>query len=166
MKARVLIAVVCLLFTLITTAYPSANMNDLAIKTLERELENALLKGDVKTLDRILADNYMEIDARGGVTGKRDVIKLARMRSSASPATSIGPDKTVDEISTRFYENTAIVAGRTTIRYPFMEYQTTPPKSRFQNPVLIDQERFLRVYAKVKGTWKLVSSQTTSIAKR
>jgi len=143
-----------------------ANKRDSIINKLERELASALLKGDTAALDRILANDYIEINAQGGVKKKLDVIALARARSAVSQGVSIGPEKTVDDLTVRLHGDSALVIGRTTIRYQFMENQTSSSQAQPQGPVIVDQERFIRTYAKVAGRWQLIAWQTTSIAKQ
>ena len=141
------------------------NADEKAIQQVERELETALLKGDSATLDRILADDYVEIDAQGGVKKKTDVLALARAQSAAPRGVSVGPDITVDGLTIRIHGDSAAVVGRTTIRYQFMENETSVPQTQPQTPANVNQERFIRSYAKLDG-WQLVTWQTTSIAKR
>jgi hypothetical protein len=167
MTNKIVVAALGLVLTLsLCSAQNPKKSSDMAIKTLERELEAALLKGDSGTLDRILADDYIEIDAQGGLKKKADLIAVSQAKRAGSGAVVVGPDKTVDNLTIRLHGDTALVAGRTTIRYQFMEYQKASPQSLSQNPVTVDQERFIRTYAKVDGRWQLVSWQTTSIAKR
>ncbi|HUS10812.1 MAG TPA: hypothetical protein VMZ30_10125, partial [Pyrinomonadaceae bacterium] len=73
---------------------------------------------------------------------------------------------TVDDLTIRLHGDSALVVGRTTIRYQFIENQTLSSPTQPQRPVIVDQERFIRTYAKVNGRWQLVSWQTTSIAKQ
>ena len=165
MMSKVAVAVLGLVLALSACyAQEQGNKSELPIKNLERELEAALTKGDAVTLDRLLAPDYLEIDARGGVKKKTDVLALARSVSSKPRGETVGPDKTVDELTIRVYGDCALVSGRTTIRYQFMEYQTSSPQT--QSPVTVDQERFTRTYSKVGGRWQLVAWQTTSIAKK
>ncbi len=163
MIGKTIIAALGLVITFWYGQNQSANPNQ-AIQKLERELEAALLKGDSATLDRILAEDYVEITAQGVVKKKADVIKVARAMSAAPRGVMLGPEKTVDELTTRFHGETALVTGRTTIRYQFMNYQTSgqPPS---QSPTTTDQERFIRVYSKISGRWLLTAWQTTSIPK-
>ncbi|MDQ2936187.1 MAG: nuclear transport factor 2 family protein [Acidobacteriota bacterium] len=140
--------------------------SELVIKKLERELEAALSKGDYAALDRILADDYIQITAQGDVKKKAEIVAVARSMSAGPRGISLGPEKTVDELTVRLHGDCALVAGRTTIRYQFMEYQRSSSQTPSQNPVTIDQERFIRSYSKVDGRWRLVAWQTTSIAKR
>ena len=141
------------------------NPDEKVIKQVERELESALLKGDSATLDSILADDYVEIDARGGLKKKTDMLALARARSAVPRGMSIGPEITVDCLTIRIHGDLAVVVGRTSIRYQFMENETSVPQAQPQTPANINQERFIRSYAKLDGRWQLVTWQTTSIAK-
>ena len=167
MTSKVVVAMLALVLSLCACyAQQQGNKSELAIKNLERELEAALTKGDAVALDRLLADDYMEVDARGGVKKRADVLALARSVSSKPSAVTVGPEKTVDELTIREYGDCALVSGRTTTRYQFMEYQTSSPQTQTQNPATVDQERFTRIYSKVGGRWRLVAWQTTSIAKK
>lgn len=167
MRSKIVLAMLGLVMILSPRdAQNQGNKSELVIKKLERELESALSKGDNSTLDRILADDYIEITAQGGVRKKADVIAVARSMSAGSRGESIGPDKTVDDLTIRLHGDNALVVGRTTIRYQFMEYQTSSAQTRSQKPVAVDQERFMRVYSKVSARWQLVAWQTTSVAKR
>ena len=166
MKSKSVIAIVVLILGLSPCyAQNQVNKADSLIKELERELELALAKNDIAILDRLLADDYVEIDAQGGVRKKAEVIELARL-AAAPRGVMIGPDKTVNDLTIRLYGDSALVIGRTTIRYQFMENQTSSPQAPSQNPVTINQERFIRSYAKVGRSWQLVAWQTTAIAKR
>jgi uncharacterized protein DUF4440 len=169
MTCKIVIAVLGLVLTL-SPCYAQnrkKDRNETVIKALEGELEAALLKGDSVKLDRILAEDYIEINAQGDVANRAEVISLARARSSLPPLKSVGPEKTVDDFSIRLHGDSALVMGRTTTRYQFMEYQkTSPATSHFQNPATVDQERFIRTYSRTGGRWQLVAWQTTSIAKR
>jgi hypothetical protein len=135
------------------------NVDEKAIQEVERELETALLKGDSATLDRILADDYVEIDAQGGVKKKTDILALARARSAAPRGVSVGPEITVDGLTIRIHGDSAAVVGRTTIRYQFMENATSIAQTQSQTPANVNQERFIRSYAKPNGRWQLVTGK-------
>jgi len=92
-------------------------------------------------------------------------MRVAGAMSAGPRGVSIGPDTSVDELTVRLHGDSALVVGRTTIRYQFMEYQTTGPQKQTHNPVTIDQQRFIRTYVKTSGRWQLVAWQTTAIAK-
>ncbi|MFN2493207.1 MAG: nuclear transport factor 2 family protein [Pyrinomonadaceae bacterium] len=165
MISKIVLSVLGLVVTLLPSPVQNqGNNRELVIRKMETQLAAALSKGDIRTLDRLLADDYIEIDAQGGVKKKADVIASARLRSSTRKGSSVGPEKIVDEVSIRLRGDHALVIGRTSIRYQFMEYQTSSPPAT-QNPLTVDQERFIRSYSKVAGRWQLVAWQTTSIAK-
>lgn len=167
MTTKIIVAVLGLFLTLSPCyAQNQGNKSEMVIKKLESELEAALLKGDNVTLDRIIADDYIEITAQGDVKKKANIIAVARSMSAGPRGITLGPDKTVDDFTIRLHGDNALVVGRTTIRYQFMEYQTSSSQTQSRNPVTIDQERFIRAYSKVGGRWQLVAWQTTSIAKR
>ncbi len=165
MTRKIVAAMMGVVFSLMACYAQNQGTNEVTIKKLDGELEAALMKGDSKTLEDILADDYIQIDAQGGLKRKADVIGLARSMSGVQRGVSIGPDKKVDDFAIRIHGDSALVVGRVTTRYQFMEYQTVNPQSQSQNPVTIDQERFIRVYAKAGNRWRLISWQTTAIAK-
>jgi len=167
MMSKILVAVLGLVLTLpLCSAQDPKKNSEQSIKALDRELETALSKGDSVTLDRILSADYIEINPQGDVRKKADLMTVARAMSAGARGISIGPNTSVDELTVRLHGDSALVVGRTTIRYQFMEYQTTGPQTQPQSPVTIDQQRFIRTYVKVGGRWQLVAWQTTSIAKR
>lgn len=165
MTSKIVVAVLGLVLSLSPSyGQNQRNNSELTIKKLESELEAALLKGDAVELDRILADDYIEIDTQGGVKKKADLLAVARARSAVR-AIRLDPERTVDDLTIRLYGDNALVVGRTTIRYQFMENQTSTPETQSQNPVTVNQERFIRSYSKVGGRWQLVAWQTTLVAK-
>ena len=136
------------------------------VKEIDRQLAAALLQGDSASVDRILADEYIEINAQGLVRHKRDVMAILSARASAPRSKSAGPEITVDQTTLRIYGDTAILIGLMTTRYQHMEYQTSPQPSQLAAQTFSDQERFMKVYSKLNGRWQLVASQTTAITKR
>lgn len=136
------------------------------IRALDGKLSTALLQGDVASVDTILADDYIEINAQGLVANKEDVMAIVRARASAPRSKSIGPEVTVDETNLRVYGDTAILISLTTTRYQLMEYQTLPQPGQLPAPTATNQERFMKVYSNLNGRWQLVASQATTIAKR
>ena len=140
--------------------------NEELIREMDSKLTVALLQGDAASVDAMLADGYTEINAQGLVRHKPDVMATVRAQASAPRSISVGPETTVDETKLRLYGDTAILIGLTTTRYQHMEYQTLPQPGQLPAPTATYQERFMKVYSKLKGRWQLVASQTTAIAKR
>ena len=164
MRVKAIVATLGLVVSLASVqAQNQANADYLTIKNLDSDLVEALEKGDQVLLARLVSDDYLEIDAQGNQKDKSGVLALARARKAASGQT-VGPEITVDNFTVRLYQNTAIVSGRTTITYLVVDYQTSSPQT--QNPAAVDQERFIRVYAKTGKRWQLISWQTTYLAKR
>lgn len=135
------------------------------IRGLEAKLAVAMLQGDSKLVDRILADNYIEINAQGLLTHKPDLMAIVRATAAAPPAKSVGPEVTIDETNLRMHGDTAVLIGRITTRYQFMQYQTLPDAPQTAAPTNIEQERFLKVYSRRSGQWELLASTRTPIPK-
>jgi hypothetical protein len=133
------------------------------IKQLDKKLTTALLKGDLTSVEAILGDNYVEITAQGEMRRKSDVMAEVRMRVSAPPSTSAGPEIS-EETEVSIHGDTAILIGLRTTTYQHMVYQTLPPVGQTSPPTATNKERFIKVYAKVGEHWQLVAFQKTSIA--
>ena len=167
MKFMITIAIVSLMSTFAIFAQGGGIKRiEGIIRGLDGELEVAFLKGDTASVDRILADDYTEITSQGLLKHKTDVIAIVRARASAPSAQSVGPEVTIDETKFRTYGDTVVLIGRTTTRYQFMEYQTSPDTTQSAAPVNTDQEWFMKVYSRRDGRWQLVASTRTAIAKR
>lgn len=167
MKFMITIAIVSLVSTFAIFAQDEGvKRTEGIIRGLDGELEAAFLKGDTASVDRILADDYMEITSQGLLRHKTEVIAVVRARASAPRAKSVGPEVTNDETNLRTYGDTVVLVGRTTTRYQFMDYQTSPDTTQSAAPLNTDQERFMKIYSKRDGRWQLVASTRTAIAKR
>ncbi len=136
------------------------------VREMEGKLTATLLQGDSASVDGILADDYIEINDQGLVRYKPDVMATVRARASAPRSKSVGPEVTIDETNLRTYGDTVVLVGRTTTRYQFMDYQTSPDTTQSAAPINTDQERFMKVFSKRDGRWQLVASTRTAIAKR
>jgi hypothetical protein len=133
------------------------------IKQLDKKLTNALVKGESASVEAIIGDNYVEINAQGEMRRKSDVIAEVRMRASAPPSKSAGPEVS-EETEVSIHGETAILIGLRTTTYQHMVYQTLPSASQTPAPTAKNQERFIKVYSNVSGRWQLVAFQKTSIA--
>lgn len=118
------------------------------ILRLENEGRDATLKNDIEANDRLLADNWVNINPDGSVTTKATLMKL--LKGSAFAIMSIDND----EVMVRVYGDdgdAAVVTGRSTT------------KRGQGSEVITRQVRFTRVYAKNKGRWQVVSAHNTLI---
>jgi len=121
------------------------------ILRLESEGREATLKNDIKANDRLLADNWMNINPDGSITTKAKLLEL--LKDGSFRIMSIEND----EVMVRVYGeggDAAVVTGRSTTK-----------RAGQGNEVLARQVRFTRVYAKSKGRWRVVSAHNTLIAK-
>ena len=112
---------------------------------LEAEWNDAIVKRDVKALDRILADDFMLIWIDGSV-----IRKTAMLSGAASRKTEIDPFET-EEVEVRVYGNTAVVTGRfaQTVRLGAQRETNT--------------FRYTDVYVRRGKTWRAVSAQAALI---
>jgi ketosteroid isomerase-like protein len=121
------------------------------ILRLENEGREATLKNDIEANNRLLADNWMNINPDGSITTKAKLMELLKEGSFRIMSIEI------DEVMVRVYGeggDAAVVTGRSTTK-----------RVGAGSEVLARQVRFTRVYAKGKGQWQVVSAHNTLIAK-
>lgn len=123
----------------------SANaQKDLA--RVREEYDRAWLRQDSGVLERLLADDYVQIDPEGKILSKGDVLANAK---SGEVKFEFGK---ADDVKVRTYGNTAIMTGRWT------EKSTAKGKKSeavMQNVVVLFRD---------KGQWRVISDQVTVIA--
>ena len=113
---------------------------------VREEYDRAWLRQDSTVLERLLTDDYVQIDPEGKVLSKGDVLANAK---SGEVKIEVGKS---DGVKVRTYGNTAIMTGRWT------EKSTTKGKEShavMQNVVVLFRD---------KGQWRVVSDQVTVIA--
>ena len=113
------------------------------IKKIENDRAQAVVKGDVTTLDKYTADDYVFIDRFGNVSDK--AATLNRIKSGDIKITS----NDLSDLKVRVYGNTAVVTGKS-------EAKGTIGGRDTGGPVL-----FTRVYVKKNGRWQSVQFQQT-----
>jgi ketosteroid isomerase-like protein len=110
---------------------------------LEKEFAQAIVKNDVETVGRFLADDWIIIDPDGGIIDKSrflGVIKSGALTHEMMES---------DDIRVRIYGDTAVVTGLTTT------------KGKFSGQAFTTQERTTDVIVKQNGRWQYVFSQLT-----
>jgi ketosteroid isomerase-like protein len=137
--------------------------NEQTVKKLDRELSDAIMKGDAATVDRLLADDYIEVTAQGTLQNKADIMAFVRARAAAPKAISVGPEISLQETKLNTYGDIAVWVGLKITKYPHMDYQVAPGSGQLPPPDITDRERFMKVYARRTGRWQLVASQTTNV---
>jgi ketosteroid isomerase-like protein len=113
---------------------------------VRKQLENwldALKRGDMAALNRIIADDFMIIGAEGTVRSKDE--DLAPIKSGALKFESL----TTEGVRVFVYGDTAVVTGIGIY------------KGNFKGRAVNIRERFFDVYQRRKGQWKVVASRST-----
>ena len=116
-----------------------------AVRQAERAWAQAALKGDAAALDKILADDMTHTHGGGRTESKAQFLEA--IRSGAQKYEAID----YDEIKVRVYGSTAIVTSEPNIR----TVNSGVPSG--------SHSRFLHVYVKQGGAWRLVAHQSTRI---
>lgn len=113
---------------------------------LENAWRDAILRGNVTTLDRLMADDYLAITSSGALQTKEQT--LAYLRSGQLRFTSLQ----LFDRKIRFYGKTALVTS-------MAEARGTTPEG-----VVSGRYRYTRVYVQdPKGEWKIVSFEASRI---
>lgn len=116
------------------------------IMRLESEGREATLKNDIEANDRLLADNWVNINVDGSITTKAKLIEL--LKAGSFKIMSIDND----EVMVRVYGDAAVVTGRSTTK-----------RAVQGDDIVTRQVRFTRVYARQQGRWRVVSAHNTII---
>lgn len=117
------------------------------IKALEETRNQAVLKGDVATLDRMTSDDYTFITLRGELRTKAEILK-----GFASGAFKY-QSREISDLKVRLYGDSAVVTGRSS------------QKGTENGKDYSGAYWFTRVYVKQNGRWVSVALQTTLIQK-
>ena len=125
----------------------SASVEQELIK-LEEGWGDALVKGDVAFLDRILADDYMDTCDDGTVATKAQ--DIADLKSGDLKVTSL----VADESKVRVYGKAAVVTYRFTL------------KGQFKDKDISGQYRETDTWVKRAGHWQCVASQESKIVEK
>jgi hypothetical protein len=134
------------------------------IMKLENELVEAGLRGDAATTDRLMADDYFFMTRDGMVhenlkaallvrmkSGESGTDLLARMKPDESDEPTIQPAK-IDDTQVHIYGDTGVVIVRSTY------------KSRGKDGRVVEiPTRYLHVWARQQGRWRLAAGSSTRI---
>jgi ketosteroid isomerase-like protein len=118
------------------------------ILELEQKYEEAVLKGQVSSLETLLADDFTAISSRAEIRNKTQ--EIDDIKPQADSDYSMEAFK-LDEIKVRIVGNAAVVTGRSTLQVSF--------RGRSSKSVF----RYTRVYAKRKNQWRMISQQLTRV---
>jgi uncharacterized protein (TIGR02246 family) len=117
-----------------------------AVEALERELVAAIAKTDLATYDRIVADDYVVVEASGREITKPEVV--ASYRSGARRYTNLD----IFDVRARVFGDTAVVSAR------------TKGLRREGDRDVPNNVRYIRVYSKRDGRWRAVTQMSAPAA--
>jgi ketosteroid isomerase-like protein len=125
-----------------TAAAPPASSE---VEAIERRLVTAIGERDLATYDTLVADDYVVIEAAGGVRSKAEVMASYRSGERAYR------DLRIDEVGSRVFGDTAVVHARTFGRR-IRDGQEE-----------INRVRYVRVYARRAGRWRAVAQMAAPL---
>ena len=116
------------------------------IDQLEDEWRTALLNGDVKTMDSLLADDYIAITPYGTLQSRDDA--LANLRTGRVHFITL----TITDRKVRFYGTTAVVTSLASVQ------------ATAADGLVTGDYRYTRVYVRdTQGAWKIVSFEASRV---
>lgn len=134
------------------------------IMKLEKEVVEAGLRGDAAATERLMADDYFFMTRDGVVHENLKAALLARMRSGESGEDLLARMKSdesddampqptkIDDTQIHIYGDTGVVIVRSTY------------KSRGKDGRVVEYPtRYLHVWARQQGRWRLVAGSSTRI---
>ena len=127
-------------------ALPQGANVEQSIKAMTEQLNQAALKGDIATYDKLLADDYISISIFGGASTKAETLenfKSGKLKFEAIDVT---------DLKVRVYGDAALAISIANV------------KGHLGATDLSGQYRSVRVWVKRKGQWQSVSFQATRIA--
>jgi uncharacterized protein (TIGR02246 family) len=114
-----------------------------AVRQAEHSWAQAAIRGDAAALDKILSDDLTHTHGGGRTETKTQFLEAIKSGAQKYEAIDYG------QIDVRVYGNTAIVTSEPNIR----TVNSGQPSS--------SHSRFLHIYVKQQGAWRLVAHQST-----
>ncbi|HEX5685210.1 MAG TPA: nuclear transport factor 2 family protein [Ideonella sp.] len=151
LRRPALLASICGAFTL-ALAQPALaaapNAADLAQLTRQaNDWDAAIVRKDRAAIETNMAEDFRQIDGDADIENKASFVE-----SLMSPKLKIDP-YTVEDFEVRQYGDTALISGRTKMTG---SWDGKPFSTHY---------RYIDIYAKQGGAWKIVSVQITRLAK-
>ena len=116
------------------------------VKALTEQLNQAALKADAATYDKLTADDYISISVLGKPSTKSEIMEAIKSGKTKFDAIEVVDTKV------RVYGDAALVIGLSNV------------KGHSGDKDISGQYRSTRVWIKQKGQWKTVSFQATRVA--
>lgn len=146
MKRRALLAVTLALAGL-SHAQTSTSLAA-QLKAQGDRWDQAIVRKDRAAIEANMADDFRQIDGRGNVETKASFVA-----GLVSPDLVIDP-YTVEDFDVRVYGDTALLSGRTRMT------------GRYQGEAFSSHYRYIDIYVRRDGAWKIVSVQISRIPER
>ncbi len=116
------------------------------VAMLSKKIIDANLKGESKTLDELLSDDFVGINPNGDIASKSQGLK--DMKDGTTDFESFDPS----EVKVRVFGDAAVLTGRYRV------------KLKYKGHDIDDLVRTTEVFARLGGKWQCVSMQVTRIA--
>lgn len=131
----------------ITPTKPMKNQSQLIAKLTEQadRWDKAIVRKDRAAIEANMAADFRQIDGAGNVETKQPFVD-----DLVSPDLVIDP-YTVEDFDVRLYGDTALLAGRTRMT------------GRYQGKPFTSHYRYIDIYVRRDGEWKIVSVQISKI---
>ena len=107
--------------------------------------DKAIVRKDEKAIADNMAEDFRQIDPRANLETKKSFVA-----GILDPKLTIDP-YTVEEFEVRLYGDTALLSGRTHMT------------GKYDGEVFESNYRYIDIYVRENGTWKIVSVQITRI---
>lgn len=127
---------------------PAADTRDRDVAELTRlsdAWDKAIVRKDEKAIADNMAEDFRQIDPRANLETKKSFVA-----GIMDPKLTIDP-YTVEEFEVRLYGDTALLSGRTHMT------------GKYDGEVFESNYRYIDIYVRRDGVWKIVSVQITRI---
>ena len=118
------------------------------IEQLERDRQDAFVRGDIAALDRATADDYTTINGAGKLSTKPQM--MANLRAGKTRVLSV----TLSDMKARIYGNTAVLTG------DYRDVNVRDGVTRETHAL------FTRVFVKTNGVWQAVAYEQTPVVEK
>src|SRR5437899_210917 len=150
MKHLLLVTVLLLVVSAQAVGAPAEDERELT--QLIKDIDAAVVKGDVAFLERALHKDYVHTRARGTVETRAQYLderKVDRRKTAGVDYESLS----ADDMKVLLYGDAAVAIGHTSA------------KGKDQQGAMAEQRRWTRVFVRQGGRWQLVAYQGTPVQK-
>jgi ketosteroid isomerase-like protein len=145
MKRFLLLAAAAILCVGLAHASPPSPRLIAQLKAQANRWDQAIVAKDRAAIEANMADDFRQIDGRGNVETKASFVE-----GLVSPDLVLDP-YTVEDFEVRVYGDTALLSGRTRMT------------GRYQGQAFNSHYRYIDIYVRRAGAWKIVSVQISRI---